>query len=70
MTNQRNEDSKKNVTMPLNGASDVIICVSSAKRPGWISSDKIIKKGFSANLRYILLLFALFICVRKAIKTE
>ena len=36
--------------------------------PGRNSHYRIVNKGFSANVRYIALLYVLFICVRKAIK--
>ena len=45
------------------------ICVTCVKRPGGNTRYKKVNKYWSASLRYILLLFALFICVRKAIKT-
>ena len=46
------------------------ICVTCVKHSGGIPAIKIVNKGFSASLRYIVLLFALFICVRKEIKTR
>ena len=46
------------------------ICITCVKRPGGNTRYKKVNKDWSASLRYIKLLLALFICVRKAIKTR